>query len=366
MSAASDAEVIGRSWGEPEAFGLIYDRHAAALLRFLGRRAGATVAEGLVGELFRIAFERRKTFDATRGSALPWLYGIGSNLLLKHRRAEARWLRASARMAAGRAARTRRSSAAALEARVLFSRVVDAIEICRRASARRSCCSRGRSSRTRTWPTRSSCRSARCARASTARVGAARTARAVGETSGEVAMKPLDLAKKLRRDAVFDPAALDQGKAKLMADIQKAVAPGAARRSYPRCRIRISARRWCFLEHAFGFHEIRSSRLVGADGVIHHANVEFGDGVIGIGTQGAHGALSPKSAGVASQYISVSVADVETHYQQAVAAGARIADEPHDEPGGVRAYEALDLEGHRWRFLHGVRELPRYKRRGRP
>src|SRR5262250_2012051 len=99
MSPPSAAEVIGRSLGEPEAFGLIYDRHAATLLRFLGRRAGAKVAEGLVGELFRIAFERRKTFDASRSIALPWLYGIGSKLLLKHRRGEARRLRASARVA---------------------------------------------------------------------------------------------------------------------------------------------------------------------------------------------------------------------------------------------------------------------------
>jgi RNA polymerase sigma-70 factor (ECF subfamily) len=128
MSSPSDAEVIGRSLAEPETFGLIYDRHAATLLRFLGRRAGARVAEGLVGELFRIAFERRKTFDASRASALPWLYGIGGNLLLKHRRAEARWLRASARMAGGRDAADRRASAAALDARLLFPRVADAIE----------------------------------------------------------------------------------------------------------------------------------------------------------------------------------------------------------------------------------------------
>jgi RNA polymerase sigma-70 factor, ECF subfamily len=127
MSAPSDAEVIGRSLGEPEAFGLIYDRHAATVLRFLGRRAGAKVAEGLVGELFRIAFERRKTFDASRASALPWLYGIGSNLLLKHRRAEARRLRASARIAAVEAP-DRRASAAALDARLLFPRVAGAIE----------------------------------------------------------------------------------------------------------------------------------------------------------------------------------------------------------------------------------------------
>jgi len=127
MSFPSDAEVIGRSLGEPEAFGLIYDRHAPTVLRFLGRRAGAEVAEGLLGELFRIAFERRKSFDASRASALPWLYGIGANLLLKHRRGEARRLRASARMAADETV-DRRASVAALDARALFPRVADAIE----------------------------------------------------------------------------------------------------------------------------------------------------------------------------------------------------------------------------------------------
>jgi RNA polymerase sigma factor (sigma-70 family) len=127
MSSPSDAELIGRSLAEPEAFGLIYDRHAATLLRFLGRRAGAKVVEGLVGELFRIAFERRKTFDVSRASALPWLYGIGSNLLLKHRRGEARRLRASARMAADGEAANRRASTGALHARLLFPRVADAI-----------------------------------------------------------------------------------------------------------------------------------------------------------------------------------------------------------------------------------------------
>src|SRR5882724_13247728 len=127
VNSPSDAQVIGRSLDEPEAFGLIYDRHAATVLRFLGRRAGAEVAEGLLGELFRIAFERRKIFDTSRESALPWLYGIGSNLLLKHRRGEARRLRASARMAADEAADAR-ASAAALDARLLFPRVADAIE----------------------------------------------------------------------------------------------------------------------------------------------------------------------------------------------------------------------------------------------
>jgi RNA polymerase sigma factor (sigma-70 family) len=127
MSPPSDAEVIGRSLGDPEAFGQIYDRHAATVLRFLGRRVGADAAEGLVGELFRIAFERRKAFDPSRASALPWLYGIGANLLLKHRRGEARRLRASARMAAADEAADRRARAGAVDARLLFPRVADAI-----------------------------------------------------------------------------------------------------------------------------------------------------------------------------------------------------------------------------------------------
>jgi len=128
MSSPSDAAVIRRSLGEPEAFGMIYDRHAATLLRFLGRRAGAKVAEGLVGELFRIAFERRQAFDRSRASALPWLYGIGTNLLLKHRRAEARRLRASARIIPSLESPDRRASAAALDARLALPRVADAIE----------------------------------------------------------------------------------------------------------------------------------------------------------------------------------------------------------------------------------------------
>jgi len=127
VSSPSDAAVIGLSVDEPEAFGLIYDRHASTMLRFLGRRAGADVAEGLLGELFRIAFERRRTFDPARASALPWLYGIGSNLLLKHRRGEARRLRANARMAADEAP-AKRASGAAHDARLLFPRVADAIE----------------------------------------------------------------------------------------------------------------------------------------------------------------------------------------------------------------------------------------------
>ena len=176
-------------------------------------------------------------------------------------------------------------------------------------------------------------------------------------------MKPLDLAKRLRRDAAFGPAALDRGKEALMAAIRQEGEPRRRPTIVPQVPYQNIGAALVFLERAFGFLEIQTSRLVGADGVIHHANVEFGDGVIGIGTQGAHGTISPRNAGAASQYISVAVADVDAHHQQALAAGALIADGPHDEPGGIRAYEALDLEGHRWRFVQWMDAAPPTERR---
>jgi uncharacterized glyoxalase superfamily protein PhnB len=170
-------------------------------------------------------------------------------------------------------------------------------------------------------------------------------------------MKPVDLARKLRREAAFDPAALDRGKAMLMAAIRQEVEPKRRPTIVPQLPYQDIRAALSFLERAFGFSEISTSRLVGEDGVIHHALVEFGDGVMGIGTQGAHGAISPRSAGIETQYISVYVADVDAHHQRALAAGARIAHGPHSH-SGHRAYEALDLEGHRWRFLQQLREVP--------
>jgi len=167
-------------------------------------------------------------------------------------------------------------------------------------------------------------------------------------------MKPVDLARKLRREAACEPAALDRGKAVLMAAIRQEVEPKRRPTIVPQLPYEDIRAALSFLERAFGFREIQSSRMEGADGVLHHALVEFGDGVIGIGTQGAHGAISPKSAGMESQYISVYVADVDAHYQRALAAGAQIARALREH----HAYEALDPEGHRWRFLQQVREAP--------
>ena len=55
-----DAALIERSWHEPEAFAALYDRHAAPIYRFAGRRLGDQMADNVVGETFLAAFRRRK------------------------------------------------------------------------------------------------------------------------------------------------------------------------------------------------------------------------------------------------------------------------------------------------------------------
>ena len=182
-------------------------------------------------------------------------------------------------------------------------------------------------------------------------------------------MKPVDLARKLRRDAAFESAALDRGKTVLMAAIRQEVEPSRRQTIVPQVPYRDVSAALSFLERAFGFREILAARLVSAGGVIDHAMLEFGDGVIGIGPEGHHGAISPKSGGIESQYISVYVDDVNAHYQRALAAGARIANGLRDyfwSDEGHRTYEALDPEGHRWRFHQWLREVPQSEWRGRP
>jgi len=98
----SDAALIAASLDEPVWFGTIFDRHATVLHRYLVRRLGPDEAESMVGEVFRIAFEKRHTYDLVRPMARPWLYGIATNLVAKHRRREARRMHAVARLAAQR------------------------------------------------------------------------------------------------------------------------------------------------------------------------------------------------------------------------------------------------------------------------
>jgi len=118
LDPGTDGRVIRRSLADPHAFGAIFERHFEAVYGYARHRVGAQLAEEIATDVFSRAFDRRKTFDVTRGDARPWLLGIAANLLRRHWRTERRRLEAYARSAGGSAsedAETRIEVVAALD-----------------------------------------------------------------------------------------------------------------------------------------------------------------------------------------------------------------------------------------------------------
>ena len=97
---ADDAAVIQLSRHEPEYFTELFRRHAPYIQRYVVRRLGQDAADDIVAETFLLAFRQRDSYDQTRSDARPWLYGIATNLIGHHRRAEIRQYRALARTGA--------------------------------------------------------------------------------------------------------------------------------------------------------------------------------------------------------------------------------------------------------------------------
>lgn len=90
---STDSEIIRRSLEQPAAFAELFDRHARAVNAFATYRLGRHAAEDVLSETFLVAFRRRADFDLEAASASPWLLGIASRLIRRHRAVEARqWL----------------------------------------------------------------------------------------------------------------------------------------------------------------------------------------------------------------------------------------------------------------------------------
>ncbi|WP_185792195.1 CU044_5270 family protein [Actinoallomurus bryophytorum] len=94
----TDAEIIRRSAREPELFAEIFDRYYAEIYGYVARRLGPGLADDVAAETFLIAFDRRDRYDVAHPFARPWLYGIASNLVSRHHRAETRKYKALARV----------------------------------------------------------------------------------------------------------------------------------------------------------------------------------------------------------------------------------------------------------------------------
>ncbi|WP_432891190.1 RNA polymerase sigma factor [Kribbella sp. CA-245084] len=80
-----------------EEFALLFDRHAVTIHRYVARRLGVADADDLLSQTFLVAFERRDRYVGPATGALPWLYGIATNLIHRRRRSEVRQYRAYSR-----------------------------------------------------------------------------------------------------------------------------------------------------------------------------------------------------------------------------------------------------------------------------
>lgn len=75
----TDAQQIESSFTDPEAFTVLFERHAVPLYRYIVTRVGRGDAQDILGETFATAFRSRRAYDLDRSDARAWLFGIATN-----------------------------------------------------------------------------------------------------------------------------------------------------------------------------------------------------------------------------------------------------------------------------------------------
>lgn len=93
MPEPTDAELWRRiRAGDPESFGDLFTRHGPTIHRFAVRRTGvAHQADDITATVFLEAWRLRERTELTQPSALPWLYGIATNVINNWRRSRRRY-----------------------------------------------------------------------------------------------------------------------------------------------------------------------------------------------------------------------------------------------------------------------------------
>ncbi len=103
-----------------------------------------------------------------------------------------------------------------------------------------------------------------------------------------------------------------------------------------------------FVKRAFGAVEL--GRRASPDGVIHHATVKIGDGLMEMGE--AHGPYQPMPT-----MFYLYVEDCDALYQRALHAGATSISAPQDHPYGDRSGGVTDPFGNKWYIATHIREV---------
>lgn len=349
MIELSDADVIRASLDDAGRFGEIFDRHADAIYRFLGRRVGPDDAGDVLGDVFLAAFESRRRYDSTFPTALPWLYGIASNLLGKHFRKRAGELRMLERVSRGADLDgTADAVAAAVDAQLQVRAMAKLLgEL---PNAERDVLL------LHAWEglTYEELAVALEIPVGTVRSRLNRVRRRL--RAGVVEIGRVRAVRPDRLASIGDPgrSVLHREREKLMqaVDWNRAGAEEILRPSAIQARLAYRDEQ-AALEHlvrVFGFDEIREARTDLGGHIL--AFLRIGDSTVVIGREDAevHRIHSPQALGGSTVQLQVRVHDIDAHYRRAIAEGADITMPLEDAFYGERRYEANDPEGHRWHF----------------
>ncbi|KUJ68881.1 hypothetical protein ACZ90_15950 [Streptomyces albus subsp. albus] len=102
------------------------------------------------------------------------------------------------------------------------------------------------------------------------------------------------------------------------------------------------------LTEGFGF--TRAALYEDEAGVVLHAELTYGNGMVMLGSAGHEGVFTTALRGAGPAGVYVTVEDVDAHHRRAVAHGVEILMPPTDKEYGSRDYMARDTEGNVWSF----------------
>ena len=120
--------------------------------------------------------------------------------------------------------------------------------------------------------------------------------------------------------------------------------------------VRDAVRMLDFYKKAFGATEVM--RLPGPDGRIGHAEIKIGEGMVMLADESPEmGHKSPLTVGGAPVGLMFYVADVNTQFERAIAAGATVKAPLKDQFYGDRSGTLVDPSGHVWTIATHIEDV---------
>lgn len=111
-----------------------------------------------------------------------------------------------------------------------------------------------------------------------------------------------------------------------------------------------------FYKQAFG--AVERGTMKGPDGKVMHSELQIGDSIIMLGDEFPEfGAVSPETVGGSSSGLHIYVTDVDSAFDRAVKAGARVEMPVMDQFWGDRHGKLKDPFGHKWSIATHTKDL---------